>query len=208
LQWFYNKIVLNLERQVSNVDYGIGISAQPIRSYGENLNWFFKLNPSFSKIFDQRWRLLSVITSDFWEKIFSPPSLFGYIASSVFICSLHSLSRDYTGSELKVHSRTKGCIFDFTPFKFDRRTLVSNPILCQSCKKSLHKLETIIRNQSGDHQFSLMANLNQVLSREWIGSPEKRDSSAYNLNKIYKYNVDRNSGFYKTPMGKIPKIPK
>jgi hypothetical protein len=30
-----------------------------------------------------------------------------------------------------------------------------------------------------------------------MGNPKKRDSPFFNLKKIYKYDIDRNSGYYK-----------
>jgi hypothetical protein len=42
-----------------------------------------------------------------------------------------------------------------------------------------------------------------MISKNWMGSPEKRDTPLYNLNKNYGYNIDSHSGFYKKWLEKI-----
>lgn len=51
--------------------------------------------------------------------------------------------------------------------------------------------------------FPLVSDINKVVAREWMGCPEVRDSPVYNLKKIYKYDIDRNSGYYKKWTEKI-----
>jgi hypothetical protein len=45
--------------------------------------------------------------------------------------------------------------------------------------------------------FPLVNHIDEILSRKWMGNPKKRDSPLFSLKKMYKYDVDRNSGFYK-----------
>jgi hypothetical protein len=79
LQWFHDEMTSKLEGKVSDVDYWIGITSQNV---GEN--WCFKVG----EVPGGGGKMLSIITSQFWERVFSPPSLFEYIAISIFICSL------------------------------------------------------------------------------------------------------------------------
>lgn len=185
MQWFHDEITNKLVGRVSNVDYWMGLTSLNV---GEN--WFFKVGRV------QEGKMLSIITSQYWERDFSPPSLFEYIALSIFICSLQSLNFDSTREWLD-HERTKGCIFDFPRFKYDRRILVSNPGLCQTCRAKLKQLEETMGDQTGD-QIEMIKDVERIISKEWMGNLEKRDSPFYNLNRNYKYNMDRNSGFYKT----------
>jgi hypothetical protein len=84
-------------------------------------------------------------------------------------------------------------MFDFT----HRRSSVSIFKLCFGCEEKLRKLEDLIRKNGNNWYINLVDDVNTVLSKEWMGSPEKRDSPLFNLKKMYKYDVDRNSGFNK-----------
>jgi hypothetical protein len=88
---------------------------------------------------------------------------------------------------------TRGCIFD----RKHRRTSVSNPSLCFDCQQKLSLLENSIREAWEARKLPLVDDIKTIVSREWMGNPEKRDSAFYNLKKMFKYDVDRNSGFYK-----------
>jgi hypothetical protein len=129
-----------------DVDYWIAITNQQILG-----NFFFDTIDIKQKPGKKRWaksgKRLWVITSRYWERYFSPPSLFEYLALTIFRCALESLSRELQGElinreGLQKHSEliTKGCIFDFTHHKPLRRILVSKPNLCHDCRKKLHCL--------------------------------------------------------------------
>ena len=147
--------------------------------------------------------MLWIITSKNWEKYRSPPSLFEYISATVFRCALESLSRELELEkneikELKFlrkksHKVTRGCMFDFT----HRRASVSIFKLCFGCQKKLGLLEKLIRQKDYNWNVNLVDDVSTIVSKEWVGTPEKRDSPLFNLKKMYKYDVDRNSGFYK-----------
>lgn len=190
LEWF-NGQISRFEKEGGNDDYGIdywiGITSENLPSNRE-----FKLEKS-----DKSGKIFSLITTDIWETINSPPSVFEYIAITVLICSLISVSLEFNGS-LGLHAplATKGCIFDFTSLKPQRRILVSNPGLCNICKGRLLELQRIIKNATGK-EIPIYENTLLILSRDWMGSLEKKDSPIYNLKKNYGYNVDVNSGFYK-----------
>ena len=106
--------------------------------------------------------------------------------------------RDELPVILETHDRdlTAGCIFDFTKWKPYRKIMTANPNLCIYCRQVIKSLEKSILEKSGI-LLPLYNDINTILSRTWIGSPKKRDSPFFNLKKIYKYDVDRNSGYYK-----------
>jgi hypothetical protein len=181
------------KQKYMNIDYWIGITSNAIEK-----NYFFspkyKKDNNDSKNNSISGKNTAVITSEQWERDFSPPSLFEYITISVLTCSLYFLSSDFNGN-LEAH-KTKGCIFDYTRYKPERKILVSSPGLCSRCKQEIHSIETQIHAQT-THLVSLSQQIEKVLSRGWMGSPEQRETPFYNLRRIYKYDIDRNSGFYK-----------
>jgi hypothetical protein len=103
------------------------------------------------------------------------------------------LNYDFNG-KLKAH-KTKGCIFDYTMYKPLRRILVSNPYLCPTCMQEIKSIESKIRTSNLNPQLSIQ--IENVLKKDWMGSLDERESPFYNLRKLYKYDIDHNSGFYK-----------
>jgi hypothetical protein len=181
LQWFEHVVSSKLENDsgypASPMDYWIGITSEGIGS-----NFFCWTEKEKDKI-------VTIITSENWQREYSPPSVFEYIAISTFRCSLRSLIRDFIG-RLKDHNEMRGCIFDYTEDKRYRRISISNPNLCSGCKETIQELEVII-------QKSLDEQISKVLSRKWLGSIKKENSPMYNLRRNYGYNAEVNSGFYK-----------
>jgi hypothetical protein len=185
------------EQRELSIDYWIGITSELILSHN---TWHLERKKSTKSK-----KMVWIITSKGWEKHRSPPSLFEYLLATVFRCALQSLSLELQNSELrafkflrsKLHKVTRGCMFDFT----HRRTSVSIFKLCFGCKEKLSKLENLIWKNGNN--VNLVEDVTTILSKEWMGTPEKRDSALYDLKKIYKYDVDRNSGFRKTWLEKI-----
>jgi hypothetical protein len=117
-------------------------------------NWFFttrSIEQTKSK------KRLWIITSKLWERFYSPPSVFEYFASSIVRIVLESLTRELQQgnnnlkelNSLETHyptDVTKGCIFDFTGYKLDRRMLIASPSLCSDCKYKLTLLQTLVNN--------------------------------------------------------------
>lgn len=182
-----------LENSNLNINYWMGITSEPVAGHK---TWHFDKKTEKET---KSSRLLWIITSRGWEKHRSPPSLFEYLLVTLFRCALESLNREIEDEELqkleflrhKLHKVTRGCIFDFT----HRRTSVSIFKLCFGCKQKLSLLEKSIKEKGND--INLVSDVATLLSKEWMGTPEKRDSPLYDLKKIYKYDIDRNSGFNK-----------
>jgi hypothetical protein len=188
LKWFANqisKIENSEEGKMYNIDYWISITSDNIEH-----NWHYigeeQANPR-----------KAIITSLNWEGVNSPPSLFEYLSISVLMCSLYFINREFYG-RLGSHPKliTKGCVYDFTIFKPDRRILVSNPYLCSLCREQMYNLEKIIRNKTSS-KIELCESINKIIAREWMGDIEKKDSPLYNIKKNYGYDINRNSGFNK-----------
>jgi len=177
------------------INYWIGITKEPIPKLE---GWDF-LDMDAEKTISRK--ILWLITSRHWDKSRMPPSLFEYLLATVFRCALESLDRDLNDDKLNKkflrndeHKQvTRGCIFDFK----HRQTSVSIFKLCYGCKKRLSKLEELIKNKDKDNDIHLVSDVNTILSREWMGTYEMRDFPLFNLKRIYKYDVDRNSGYNK-----------
>lgn len=174
-----------------NIDYWMGITGEQV---SRRPTWDFDGRKASET---KSHKMLWIITSGDWDEKRAPPSLFEFLLATVFRCSLESLSREFDDIDKedflrhKFHKVTRGCIFDFT----HRRASVSIFKLCYGCRNRLSYVEKQIRNKCKD--VNLLKDVTTILSKEWMGTPEKRDSPIYNLKKIYKYDIDRNTGFNK-----------
>jgi hypothetical protein len=148
-----------------------------------------------------------IITSKDWEKNYCPPSLFEYLVLAVFICCGRSLIPDLvnklteSGKSIPTDPHDSlgmtGCLCDKNTPPDEWRIRISNPSICFPCKARLKLIEKEIPHKG------LVEQIDRVLSRKWMGSPDSRDTPLYNLRKNYGYNVDHNSGFNKTWFEKI-----
>ena len=195
LKWFDDKITEfqnknDKDMQAYRIDYWIGITSEKLGGgrFIEN-RYNDKSNSA---------KMIWIITSDIWEKSLSPPSLFEYIAMTIYLCSLRSLSQEFDGKlYLHMQLKTKGCLFDFTKRKQHRRITVSSPNFCFYCKWRVKNLEEkIMKTKKID--LPLLKESESILSKKWMGRIDEIDSPIYNLKKNYGYDLDRNSGFYKT----------
>jgi hypothetical protein len=170
------------------IDYWIGITSKNVGK-----NWFFQTR---RKDDAKSGKFVGIITSDTWEKEYSPPSLFEYLSITVSILSMYALNDEFKG-KIYEHSelKTKGCIFDFTRWKADRRIMIANPNLCAICRERMSELNEIIEHKT--KYYNLLDDVKHIISRKWMGSLDLIDSPIFNLNKLYRYNIDRNSGFNK-----------
>ena len=186
----------NNRKKFKNIDYWIGITSKAIiDDEGHDGHFLATLTEN-----RESQKLVGLITSKDWNKNFSPPSLFEYITLSVYICGIYFLNYHYKGS-LRPH-KDKGCIFDYTYYKLNKRISISNPGLCIGCNEKLEELESLI-NTDTKKNSNLIKNVKSVLDHKWMGSPDERNTPLYNLKKNYRYDIDRNSGFHK---GQIEKI--
>ena len=190
LAWFNGKINEIDKIKNWNMDYWIGIILK-----GIGQDYFLRIGKKEEIPSDK----IGMITSELWQRKYSPPSLFEYIALTVFTCGIYFINYDFNGS-LKPH-KTNARVFDFTYYKPHHRILISNPIICLHCKKKIEQLQLEIRKQTGI-AIVLFEGIKEVISRKWMGNLNEQDSPIYNLKKNYEYNVDRNSGFYKKPLEK------
>lgn len=148
---------------------------------------------SIQKVGDNE--IMAVVTSNGWEKRNLPPSVFEYLSIASFMCCLLSLSIDH-GGKLEGHSPS-GCIFDYTLNTRYLRISMSNPFICKPCQGKIKDLEDTLKQKYPKEQICLTKDIENVLSKDWMGSLEKVGSPIYNLKKNYGYDIDRNSGFIK-----------
>jgi len=122
------------------------------------------------------------ITTRDWQKRFSPPSLFEYLVHAIMRAILSM-------NDLESHEDTFGCCRDYTRKKHDTRGDITLGYLCDKHKNQL-------KQKRGEDYTS---DVLQILSGRWIGSNAKHGSVAYNLMRSFRFNLDRDSGFNKTP---------
>ncbi len=128
---------------------------------------------------------VSFITTDTWEKYYSPPSLFEYLSHCI-ISSLLFMNDDL---DLESHNwETRGCCLDYTYEKMNDRVDISLGYICDECKKK------IISNTSSKYFLEVKG----IVSRGWIGDIDVFGSVAYNLKHFFKLDLTRDSGFNKS----------
>lgn len=143
----------------------------------------------------------AIITTDIWDKYFSPPSLFEYLLHSIYCCLLYSqktlpnrqLSEKAKLLDIGSHRDTRGCVADFTRNKFDDRIDIVLGYICDEHKQEIIEL-------FGEEYLK---ETTTILERKWIGNIEEKNSVAYNLKHIFKFDVNKDSGFNKTWLDKI-----
>jgi len=161
-----------------------------IVSKGFKNNYFFRRNGNYF-----------AITTDTWDKYFSPPSLFEYLFHSIYTCLLYSkaipegiiLTDEQKNIVFESHIETKGCIADFTRDKFDDKIDIALGYICEEDTKKIMKCY-------GSEYFK---EFERIIDRKWIGDKEQVGSIAYNLKHIFKFDIDRDSGFNKSFWDKI-----
>ena len=173
-------------RGMTRGDYYIGITSV---SMGENLFWYVEKNTA-------------IITTDTWEKLFSPPSLFEYLVHSLTGALVQMISATKTARFIGSHRETRGCLMDYTFFKKDDKVDISLGYICDECKSQ-------INNVLGE---DLTLCIEKMSSRDWIGEVEQTGSVAHSMKKFFKVDLNRDTGFYKT-FGErakeyLPEIPK
>jgi len=149
-------------------DYLINIVTSTI---GENL--FFECRGN-----------IAFITTDTWEKYFSPPSLFEYLSH----CVITSLLFMNESVDLQSHRDTKGCCSDYTFFKMNDKVDIALGYICDECR------EAIISGTGEEY----LAEMMHIISREWIGDINNFATVPYNLKNFFKFDINKDSGFNKT----------
>ncbi len=137
----------------------------------------------------------SVITTDIWNKYFSPPSLFEYLLHCIYTCLIYSqnvpkgiiLTDEQLLINIGSHRDTRGCIADFTRQKYDDRIDI---VLGYICVEHSKEIETYYGEE-------YLKQLQLVIDRKWIGNIDDKESVAYKLKNIFKFNINKDSGFNK-----------
>lgn len=141
---------------------------------------------------------ITFITTDMWEKLFSPPSLFEYLLH----CISAALIFMHPKLDLYSHPETRGCALDYTRYKMDDKVDISLGYLCDDCKQA------IVEGAGPDY----LSDISIMVGRKWIGDINDFSSVAYNLKHFFKFDINKESGFNKTFWERakehFPEIPK
>ena len=159
---------VSLTQDCVTADYVIGIISTPII---DNIFWEVDSNNA-------------IITTDVWERYFSPPSVFEYILHSIIGAILEMQS----GGKIKSHRDTRGCIRDVTIMKRDDRLDIALGYLCDEHRG---QITSIFGN---DYTTSIEC----IIDLKWLGGQEKYGTVAHNLKHYFSYNILKDSGFRRT----------
>jgi len=142
-------------------------------------------------------KFIALITTDTWERSFSPPSLFEYLTVTTFKYALTSVV-SISGIIWEEHSKltTNACIYDSVMWKLSRRFSISSPNICRNCQIRIDQIDHLVNEKYGD-RFTLNKDILKIISKEWLGNITQRNTPIFNLKRDYKYDIDRNSGLYK-----------
>jgi hypothetical protein len=147
--------------------------------------------------YDWRHDDTAIVTTHRWDKDYSPPSVFEYLLNS--ICSVLVLLN--LKDELHTHNTTRGCLLDYAEFKEEIKADVVLGYICDDCRET-------ITEHLGPH---FLEGISKMVHREWIGSLDTYDSTAYNLKRYFHFDIYQDSGFNKTfwerAVGYFPEIP-
>ena len=154
-----------------------------------------------SKAFDNNYFFASdddtaILTTDIWDKYFSPPTLFEYLMHCIVTCLIYSqklqpdtmISDDQRRIYIDSHTGTYGCIADFTRNKYDDRIDILLGYICETHQEQ-------IRNYYGEAYFN---EIMFIINRGWLGAIEKEGSVAYNLKHVFKFDINKDSGLNKS----------
>ena len=90
------------------------------------------------------------------------------------------------------HAPARGCILDDTYDKNDNKIHVSLGYICENC-------ESKIKYQLGQN---VLTAIKAICSNNCLGDVNTKLSPAYNLKKYFRVDIDKDTGFKKTPWKK------
>ena len=125
----------------------------------------------------------STITTNAWELLFSPPSLFEYLIHCMITSSIHILSNH----NIRSHSDTRGCQLDFTREKADDRVDIALGHFCVQHKKE-------IAEELGEEFLDAISKLACL---DWIGLKTDETSLAFKMHHYFGMDLKFDSGLKK-----------
>jgi hypothetical protein len=168
------KFVNIVEEEHLDGDYFIGIVGGSIGQ-----NWFWVASGNFA-----------IITTADWNKMFTPPSVLEYIIHCIVAVLI--IMSDKTDT-LHSHHPTRGCCLDYTYLKEEDKVDIALGYICSDCK-------TKIRERIGDNYVECFEKMN---NREWLGEVGEKGTTAHDLKKYFKVDLNKDTGFYKTRRDKM-----
>lgn len=149
LDWFDDYVnTVSQGNQLGNISSWIGVTSKYLP---RNL---FATTRSKNDEASRSQKNIALITTDQWERSFSPPSVFEYILFIVLKIAISFLQNDFEHtlpptSLIRYLDRTitRGCIFDVSWFKAHRRFGISTPTLCIECSNKVKQIEQIINEK-------------------------------------------------------------
>lgn len=124
------------------------------------------------------------VTTAYWERVFSPPSLFEYLLHSLVFAIIGT----NTNLELETNKECYGCVFDYNRIKMDCRVGIAMGYISDTVKNEILSKENELFFQA----------IQKMIDLSWLGDIEEKNSVRYKLKHYFKYDIDKDSGFKKS----------
>jgi hypothetical protein len=90
--------------------------------------------------------------------------------------------------QIACHDETKGCIADFTGDKCDDRVDILTGYICEQHQNQIKMI----------YGKKYLEEILMVINRKWIGSIEEKGTVAYDLKHVFRFDINKDSGFNKS----------
>lgn len=132
----------------------------------------------------------AIISIGDWRKKYAPPSAVEFLLSTIIGACVELLDKE---NKISHHVATRGCLFDFNNSVNDAKNSVLIKYICSDC-------EDKIKNTFGE---DFIKELKKITDRDWIGNYNDVGSVAYNLKRVFYYDLTKTRGFKASPMERI-----
>jgi hypothetical protein len=146
-----------------------------------------KVKDEFYYVCDRPFIIISI--GD-WKKKYAPPSIIEFLLSTIITASIDLLD---TKDQLPMHLATKGCLFDYNRKLESARYCVLTNHICYECRERIREL---LGNE-------FLKELKKITERDWIGISDDKGSVAYNLKRVFYYDLNKTKGFKATFISKM-----
>lgn len=133
---------------------------------------------------------LAIISIGDWKKKYAPPSVIEFLLSTIVGAAIGLLD---TEDQIPMHVATRGCLFDYNETLETARYSVLVNHICTDCAER-------IRETFGE---DFLREVKTITDRDWIGDPKEVGSVAYNLKRVFYYDLTKTKGFRASLIEKI-----
>lgn len=125
---------------------------------------------------------LAIISIGDWKKKYAPPSVLEFLLSTAIGAAVNFLDPK---EQISVHIASRGCLFDYNNSLETARYSVLIKHICNSCAERITELLG----------KDFLQQIKKIVNRDWIGNPKQFGSVAYNLKRVFQYDLVKTKGF-------------